>query len=728
MKGDSFSVSVDVSYVSSLYAYDFYVGYNQTSLSSIGTGCERGTMFGSMPHYVVACSFNNTIGEAHVAESLLGNVSVTGSGHLLNLNFTVNANAAGASLLHVNRDTLVDRNFANISHSTIDGIFYVHLLPVALYRVNPQGTEKQSLAGRTLVFNGSSSYDADSAYDPNGPIPLSCVWSFGDSTPTATGCVTTHAYNNPGSYRVMLNVTDNEGSKVGAQSTISVFKNPDFDGDGCVAIGDLARVAFRFGTRVGDPLYNVQYDVNNDGSIDIVDVVYVASYYGSCGFPVLDFTLASNSTQIGLVQGSSASASLTLTSVNGFSGTVSLALTVSPNLPSGPSIALNATTISLQPGGSGNAILALNASNSTTVGAYNITVTASTPLRSHTVSIILQVGRPVSLNLEMYTFNNSTSSALYLRNAGNETITLVTYYVSNNANGQYSRISWTGPSIARNALATTIIDIGTSCGTCTLQGNAFTFVSGASYIVTLVTSGNSRFSFTITRGGPPIPRPPQGESINLEAFNFATNNTVVTVNLRNTGIASISFVTYYVQDSSGNTYALSTWAGPSIAPSAVNPTSIQINNSCGSCTLSGTAFTFTRGYTYSIFLVTARNNEFVLTIPSTPPAPVGESLTLANYTFMNSTSVQLGIHNNGNSSITFVTYYVRDSNSDQYSRTSWTGPTIATNVTGTIFINIGASCGSCTNQGSAFTFVAGNAYTVEVVTSRNNVFLFTITR
>ena len=104
------------------------------------------------------------------------------------------------------------------------------------------------------------------------------------------------------------------------------------------------------------------------------------------------------------------------------------------------------------------------------------------------------------------------------------------------------------------------------------------------------------------------------EALNSEAAAFATNNTVVTLNLRNIGTASINLVTYYVKDTSGNTYTLGTWAGPTIAPNAVNPTSIQINNSCGSCTLSGSAFTFTAGFSYTITAVTSRNSQFVFTV------------------------------------------------------------------------------------------------------------------
>ncbi len=104
-----------------------------------------------------------------------------------------------------------------------------------------------------------------------------------------------------------------------------------------------------------------------------------------------------------------------------------------------------------------------------------------------------------ALNIESSSFSNSTAATLYLRNTGTASINLTTYYVKDNANNQYSRTSWTGPTIAPNGLGTTYVNIGASCSACTLQGTAFTFTAGNSYTVTVVTSRNSQFVFTIVR-------------------------------------------------------------------------------------------------------------------------------------------------------------------------------------------------------------------------------------
>ena len=61
------------------------------------------------------------------------------------------------------------------------------------------------LNNRTVLFNASSSYDAD------GSI-TAYSWNFGDGSSTALGVTTHHTYGNDGTYTVKLNVTDNDGA------------------------------------------------------------------------------------------------------------------------------------------------------------------------------------------------------------------------------------------------------------------------------------------------------------------------------------------------------------------------------------------------------------------------------------------------------------------------------------------------------------------------------------
>ena len=115
---------------------------------------------------------------------------------------------------------------------------------------------------------------------------------------------------------------------------------------------------------------------------------------------------------------------------------------------------------------------------------------------------------------------------------------------------------------------------------------------------------------------PPPPSPSCTEALSQDSYSFgagsATNN--VTLYLRNFGSCNVTLRSYYVKDASGNQYALTSWSGPTITPNNVVPTTILIGSTCPSCTLVGTPFSFQSGYSYTIVIVTSRNNQFTFTV------------------------------------------------------------------------------------------------------------------
>src|SRR5207247_6885022 len=98
------------------------------------------------------------------------------------------------------------------------------------------------------------------------------------------------------------------------------------------------------------------------------------------------------------------------------------------------------------------------------------------------------------------------------------------------------------------------------------------------------------------------------ESLILEMVSFHSANNV-TLTLHNKVTVSIKFVTYNVKDIAGDQYTYTAWPGPTIAPGSVVLTNFLIGSSCSSCTLSGTAFTFAFGSSYTVTIVTARSNQ-----------------------------------------------------------------------------------------------------------------------
>ncbi len=113
------------------------------------------------------------------------------------------------------------------------------------------------------------------------------------------------------------------------------------------------------------------------------------------------------------------------------------------------------------------------------------------------------------------------------------------------------------------------------------------------------------------------------ENLSLEYTYFAPTNNNVTMSVRNDGSTPITLKSYYVSDGSGDSYSRTSWAtGPSaqtgpFAPTALaSPTPILlVSSACGaSCTVSGTAFTFVPGHTYTVTLITSINTSFQFTI------------------------------------------------------------------------------------------------------------------
>jgi hypothetical protein len=97
---------------------------------------------------------------------------------------------------------------------------------------------------------------------------------------------------------------------------------------------------------------------------------------------------------------------------------------------------------------------------------------------------------------------------------------------------------------------------------------------------------------------------PMMAMLNLDSYQFNTP-TNVTLSIRNTGTAPVALIAYYVKESSGTQYADSNWPGPTIPPAAAIAVNMLID---------GTAFTFQRGNSYMVSIVTSRYNQVSFTI------------------------------------------------------------------------------------------------------------------
>ena len=112
---------------------------------------------------------------------------------------------------------------------------------------------------------------------------------------------------------------------------------------------------------------------------------------------IMDFSISANPTSLSMSVGSSGTSTLTLTSINGFTGNLSLAAQVTPTdltagiSPVAPSTSLSSTALSLQPNGTTSATLTVSASLLTTPGTYTVTITASNGTVSRTTTVMVTV-------------------------------------------------------------------------------------------------------------------------------------------------------------------------------------------------------------------------------------------------------------------------------------------------------------------------------------------------
>src|SRR6266567_2435852 len=108
--------------------------------------------------------------------------------------------------------------------------------------------------------------------------------------------------------------------------------------------------------------------------------------------PPPNFSLALFPSAMSLAQGSSGNSKATLTSLNGFSGNITLSLA---NIPVGVGVGVSPFQFVLQPGGSATATVFVNVDSNAVPGTYPITISATSPsgggFLTHTATLTLTV-------------------------------------------------------------------------------------------------------------------------------------------------------------------------------------------------------------------------------------------------------------------------------------------------------------------------------------------------
>jgi hypothetical protein len=219
-----------------------------------------------------------------------------------------------------------------------------------------------------------------------------------------------------------------------------------------------------------------------------------------------DFTIKSSPSNIVNIFGLSNTTTITVTSLNGYTGTVGLTFTA----PFGYiTVTGTQNPMILLSGGTASSTLNITTSLITKLGTYNVTVTGTSASRTHSTVISLTVVDPIVpppvtefLRLSAYQFINGTTLSLVLQNTGNTSVTLQSYVIRDSSGDTWSLANFAGPVMIPNGFGTAIILIGANCPGCVyggITGLFSQFIIGQSYTVTVTTTRSNQFPFTVTR-------------------------------------------------------------------------------------------------------------------------------------------------------------------------------------------------------------------------------------
>jgi len=148
-----------------------------------------------------------------------------------------------------------------------------------------------------------------------------------------------------------------------------------------------------FGTRVGWDF------ASGIGSVNVFNLV--SNWPAASANP--DFSLSVSPGSVTVTQGSSGGATVTITPINGFTGTVTLSAS---GFPPGVTVSFNPLSLS-----NGNSTLTLTVPSGTQTGNFTVTITgtSASPSLTHSTTITLTVNAPAQPNFSLSASPNSLS-------------------------------------------------------------------------------------------------------------------------------------------------------------------------------------------------------------------------------------------------------------------------------------------------------------------------------
>ena len=321
------------------------------------------------------------------------------------------------------------------------------------------------------------------------------------------------------------------------------------------------------------------------------------------------FLLTMNPSTMSLEQGGSLSSTVSVISVRGFSGTVSLSIFFTGSILTA---SLSPTSVSVPANGTARSILTVTATATNSVGTYNIVVIGIATSHGKTTYASSELSVQVVSNQD-FTITSSPSRITNI--FGSSSITTITVIGLNGYTGTVG-LTFTAPfgyiTLTGSQSPLTISSDGTASSTLNITTSLSTKLGFYNITVT-GTSGSRTHSTVISLTVvDPVTPPPVIESLKLSTYQFI-NGTSLSLILQNTGNTSVTLQSYVVRDSSGDMWSLSNLAGPTITPNGFGTAIILIGVNCPGCVyggIPGLFFQFTVGQSYTVTVTTTRNNSF----------------------------------------------------------------------------------------------------------------------
>src|SRR3989449_753764 len=408
----------------------------------------------------------------------------------------------------------------------------VRTIPLTITITGSHGTRSHSAILRVTIVDFNVTANVTNLTVNSG--------SVGNAT------ITVRSLNNfSGSVQLTANVGSNGVTPTLTPATVTLT--------GGKSANSILTVSISSNTPIGN--YTIRVIGTNGGLSREVDLIIRVRDFRSSAIP---------STLI-IGSGLTRYSNVTLTSVNGFTGTISLSVTVSPVGPNRPTVSLSVPTITLTAGGTGVSTLTIS-SVGAALGNYVVSVNATSGGVLHQIL--------VSVNIVDFSVTSGSSTLTMLAGKTNSTTVRITGINSFNntvtLTGTWNPVTLNGPSFLFAPVNVTATKIGSVNSTLTISTSPFTLAGNYTLTITAtsITPGGNlvhEIALTIFVRGDFALKP------STTSQGLASNSSVtITIGLNSTGFTGpVNMSSSIIPSSVG--------AGPTLPTASFSPLTVKLS-------------------------------------------------------------------------------------------------------------------------------------------------------